>query len=205
MLLIGDVHRSFDDYREIVKRSQEKSSLQLGDFGLGFPIGPDHLDMSDIEGQHLFIRGNHDNPAICKVDPNYAGDFGIIEDCFIGGRYTKLFFISGAWSIDQHSRTPGMTWWHDEELSFPKLNDAVNLYIEEQPEIVCSHCCPTIAFIGLELGYNHYSSRTVDAMNEMFLNHRPAMWIFAHHHTSKNRIISGTIFRCLNELEIFTI
>ena len=110
MILIGDVHGLFDNYRGFLRLCQCKKSLQLGDFGLGFPMGTDHVDMSDIPGKHLFLRGNHDNPAVCRKDKNYVGDFGVLKGSFINGRFKKLFYISGAWSIDKAYRTPGLTW-----------------------------------------------------------------------------------------------
>lgn len=209
MLLIGDAHGLFMDYRMIVKSWAMvgiKKSLQLGDFGLGFPSTRINSQsfIEGIEGDHKFIRGNHDDPDFCRKDKNYAGDFGIIEGSYIDDYFHKLFFISGARSIDSDWRTPGLDWWPDEQLSDEELCDAVNLYNEEKPAIVCSHDCPTIV---LQQLYPHRTlpTRTSQAMDIMFMSYKPSYWIFGHHHMSWRKNIDGCWFICLNELETLDI
>ena len=204
MLLIGDIHGLFIEYKKLLRRTGVKKSLQLGDYGLGFPESTNHVDMSDIKGNHLFIRGNHDNPAVCRKDSNYAGDYGVIDGEFIEGLFNKLFFISGAWSIDKNWRTPNVSWWEEEQLSQKELCEASNQYAEVKPPIVCSHDCPTLVL------YHLYPSRVIptrtsQAMNVMFMENKPAYWIFAHHHISWRKHIDGCTFVCLNEMEILDI
>lgn len=204
MLLIGDIHALFWDYKEILKRSGTKKSLQLGDYGLGFPDTMKGIDLSDIDGTHLFIRGNHDNPAVCRKNQYYLGDFGILEGSFIDDFFTKLFYISGAWSIDRAYRTEGISWWSDEELSYDELSDAVNLYIKEKPDIICSHDCPEEV---LQIFYpaSAHPTRTAQALSSMFQHHTPSYWFFAHHHKSWRKNVMGCNFVCLNELETIDI
>jgi len=204
MLLIGDIHGLFWDYKSIIKSRQTKRSLQLGDFGLGFRDTMTFPNMSDVEGDHLFIRGNHDNPAVCRADKHYAGDFGVLEGNFIDGNFDKLFFISGAWSIDYMHRTPNVSWWEDEQLSQEELSNAIDKYKEEQPDIVCSHDCPTIVLHHLH-GSRVIPTRTSQAMDIMFLERKPSYWIFAHHHVSWRLNIDGCTFICLNEMETLDI
>lgn len=94
MFLIGDVHGKFDRYGEIL--TGLPCSIQLGDMGIGF--GLDDLFPKADPTKHRFLRGNHDNPELCRRHPNYLGDFG-----FEFG----IFFISGAFSVDRHLRTMG--------------------------------------------------------------------------------------------------
>lgn len=204
MLLIGDIHGLFCDYKRILKRYGVSKSLQLGDFGLGFPDTMDGIDLSDIEGTHQFIRGNHDNPEVCRESPYYIGDFGIKRGNFIGGLFDKLFYVSGAWSIDQAYRTPGISWWEEEELSYHELSQAVNLYIVEKPDIVCSHECPDEV---LQIFYpsSNYPTRTSQALSSMFQHHVPSYWFFAHHHKSWRQNVMGCNFVCLDELETIDI
>jgi hypothetical protein len=204
MLLIGDIHGLFHEYKWRIKMRGVKKSLQLGDYGLGFPDTMKSVDFGDIEGDHKFIRGNHDNPAVCRADKNYAGDYGIIDGSYINGKYDKLFFVSGAWSIDYQYRTPGVSWWEDEQLSQSELGDVIHKYSVEKPEIVCSHDCPTIVLYHLH-GARVIPTRTSQAMDQMFLYRMPAYWIFAHHHMSWRKQINGCWFICLNELEILDI
>ena len=200
MILIGDVHGLFYNYREILK-SYGKDSLQLGDFGFGFPDTRRHVLVEDIPGIHKFLRGNHDNPELCKLDSSYIGDYGELEGEYIGGKYNKLFYISGAWSIDESMRIPGVTWWEGEQLSYKELCEASNRYIEGDCEIVCSHDCPTFV---LEHLYPSrvIPTRTSQSMDSMFIGRKPKVWFFCHHHQSWRKEIDGCWFICLNELEV---
>ena len=204
MLLIGDVHALFSNYKEIIKRSGKKKSLQLGDYGLGFPDTMGGIDLSDVEGTHQFLRGNHDNPAVCSASPYYIGDYGICSGDFIDGRYDSLFYLSGAWSIDKAYRTVGISWWEAEELSYSELLMAIKCFEENKPEIVCSHDCPNRVLKQLYPG-RYLPTRTSDAMESMLEIHEPSYWFFGHHHVSKRIKIGNTLFVCLNELETLDI
>ena len=204
MLLIGDVHGLFWDYKRIIKSLGVKRTLQLGDFGLGFLQTMDFPDMSGIEGEHLFIRRNHDNPAVCRADKHCVGDFGVLEGSFIDGLYDKLFFIAGAWSIDEAYRTPGISWWEDEQLSHEQLADAIDKYSEVKPDIVCSHDCPTTILHHIH-GSRVIPTRTSQAMDIMINIHKPKYFFFAHHHISWRKNIDGCWFICLSELETLDI
>ena len=78
------------------------------------------------------------------------------------------------------------------------------MYKMEKPEIVCSHDCPTIALANL-YSSRYIPTKTSQAMDEMFLSHKPKYWFFGHHHVSWKRNIDGCWFICLNELETLDI
>lgn len=199
MWFIGDIHGLFYEYKTLIAKMNE--SIQLGDFGIGFPK-IHQMDKEDthalytwcqVPTQHRFIRGNHDNPLVCKDSLNYLGDFGI---------YKNIFYISGAWSIDQEWRTPGVSWWEGEQLSPKECYDCYDKYIECKPEIVVSHECP-LSLVSM-MGFNPpYPSRTNQLLEMMFKAHQPKWWLFGHFHQSWDKIILGTHFKCLNSLEIF--
>jgi Icc-related predicted phosphoesterase len=136
------------------------------------------------------------------------GDFGTAE---IDGR--KIFYVSGAWSIDRAYRIEGVSWWPDEELSVVELNNAIDLYTQEKPEIMITHDGPSPAttwilnrfMLTSENGYREQSpapTRTGHALSAMFEIHQPKIWIFGHWHYSWIKKIKGTVFVCLNELEM---
>lgn len=110
--LLGDIHGDFGFYFQwLSQKDPNDITIQLGDLGLGFY---DKYDKQYEEGikkypNARFLRGNHDSPEVCKKQDAYLGDFGVFKD--------KIFFISGAWSIDYDCRTPGKDWWRDEEIS----------------------------------------------------------------------------------------
>lgn len=100
MRFIGDTHAKFGSYQAIALGAD--ASIQVGDFGAGF------AEIPDLGPNHRFIRGNHDNPALCRAHPNWIPD---------GHSENGMFFMGGATSVDRHSRCEGVDYWADEEMS----------------------------------------------------------------------------------------
>lgn len=196
LTLIGDLHGNTQIYKYI---DLSIPSIQLGDIGIGFP----KVSLPTLPKEHRFIRGNHDNPEICKTHPNYLGDFGYIEEW-------DLFYVSGAatpmWAMSKF--TPGFDWWPEEQLSLPVANEAYKLYVESKPRIVLSHAAPQSAKIAImsKQGYvPNEVSHTETLLQNMFEEHQPSQWFFGHHHFPCHFKIKKTYFRCLGIIEDITI
>ncbi len=196
MIYIGDIHGKWERYLDIIAR--HPASIQVGDFGLGFPgERPEaraRLEDGIAKGDHRFIRGNHDNPETCFSVP-YHIPSGTFED----GR----FFIGGAHSIDRAWRREEWDWWEAEEHGYQELMDLITEYEKLRPSIMVTHDAPD--FIARQL-FPFYKdptneSRTRQALQTMYEIHKPDLWIFGHWHQSVKRNILGTEFICLNELE----
>jgi hypothetical protein len=191
--LIGDVHGKYKRYHEIIReQDRHPYTIQLGDFGFDYST----LDNVDPKN-HKFIGGNHDNYDKVIVVPHYLGDFG----------YTTLndvdfFYYRGAWSIDQIYRTIGIDWWEQEQVNIEGFMKARELYRQIKPDIVLTHDCPeSVTPYLLPPGSRIFQQNTGWALQELFNIHQPKRWFFGHYHRSWNMNISGTDFRCLNELE----
>lgn len=196
MQFIGDVHGHFDEYKWIVSQCYD-DTFQVGD--LGIFREPDMAKVPE-SSNNLFIRGNHDNPALCRKHPNYLGDFGYLDT-------PDIFFVSGAYSIDQDWRTPGYDWWRDEELNTQQFKEARQLYNEKKPSIVVSHDCPLTCQdeIRKVASLIRINSHTPVALDGMFEDHQPDVWIFGHYHIRFNQTIQGTKFICVNILDSYEI
>lgn len=195
LVFVGDVHAKID---RLLSKLNGDEVFQLGDMGLGF------------KGVYLpkqknlrFIRGNHDSPQKCQAHPNYAGEFGYDDK-------RKLFYLGGAFSIDYQWRTEGVSWWRDEELNPVQLQEAAKQYAEVKPKIVATHDCPDSVRIKLlrEIAINFrpekdVPTRTATALQAMFEQHKPDIWLFGHYHIDKDFEHEGTRFICLNELSTF--
>lgn len=202
MKLIGDVHGKFYNLKKILHSTEDKC-IVLGDLGIGFPgVGDNPLFRKNMK----FIRGNHDKPSACRVHSQYLGDFGYLPDL-------RMFFVGGAISVDAVSRTPGVDWWDDEHLSYGELVKAIEIYEKEKPEIVISHDCPweiTQDICQYTIEKNPYKAiygppkmySTNMAFDQMLSIHRPKKWIFGHWHESFEKEVNGTLFKCLDELEV---
>lgn len=199
IVFVGDVHGKTERYCSMVM-DIKTPTFQIGDMGLGFQgTFLPHRD------KDRFIRGNHDDPAVCKAHPNYAGEFGYDPEY-------EMFFMGGAWSIDWAWRRAHMlqggsaVWWADEELSAEQLAQAKELYIQTKPLIVATHECPAsvvpdvlpTGFRGEKLECIY--TRTSQTLDEMFKIHQPKLWVFGHYHIDRELDNNGTKFICLNEL-----
>jgi hypothetical protein len=198
MRFIGDIHGNFDAYIALIQGVEE--SIQCGDMGIGF----DDKELPILDKKHGFIRGNHDNPAVCRKHPNWYSD-GLFDEEW------GIFFVGGAWSIDWKWRQDRMShggpaiWWNDEECSARQLYEIIDWYEEKKPDIMVTHDCPTIAAMALDSSHSWDKSRTRTAFDSMFEIHKPNLWIHGHHHVSKINDIKGTRFICLDEFNFIDI
>jgi len=167
--IVGDIHGNFNEYsfytlgigrtRHMGDPVPPEKSVQVGDFGIGFYTPYWHESVNDwmeVHSGHRFIRGNHDDPAMCKTMAGYIPD-GTIEG--------DVMYIGGAWSIDREWRTEGKDWWPDEELSMQELEALIDVYRAAKPRVMFTHDCPEqIAwdmFVsrGSRFGMKHHKTR----------------------------------------------
>lgn len=199
--IIGDIHGMWYEYHALA--SEAERSIQVGDFGIGFagPYWHERVDEFHLSGDHRFIRGNHDHPAMCHKMAGWIPD-GTVEN--------DVMLIGGAWSIDWAYRTEGVSWWADEECSIPEFERMIDVYAATKPRVMITHDAPLEVsdqmFIKGELalgGPNAKSikTRTGQALQTMFDIHQPEEWYFGHWHHTKTEVIRGTKFTCLGEMD----
>jgi len=197
---IGDVHGKLFDYMNLIDNPTNPCtrSIQVGDFGFGFDQRKEYVaELNRFTNRpnhnHRFIRGNHDDPAVCKARSNYISD-GHTED--------DIMFIGGANSIDRATRVEGVSWWPDEELSYSELSDIQVKYNDFKPRVMVTHECPE-SVVGHMFDWyakKQFKSVTRQAFDMMWQYHKPDIWIFGHWHADRDVNIMGTRFICLNEL-----
>lgn len=194
--IIGDIHGFFNDYKVLLQGVD--SSIQVGDFGMGFYGINWHKAVKRFQKntKHRFIRGNHDSPEECKKQPGWIRD-GLVEN--------TTMYIGGAWSIDHYLRREGVSWWRDEELSYVELDALIDVYAITKPKVMITHDCPhSVAkamFPECTLHKPIIKTRTSVAFDTMFEIHRPDVWFFGHWHYTREVDIHGTHFHCLSELD----
>lgn len=195
-LIIGDVHGKFNRLKEIVgDGSQHEHYIQLGDLGVGFPDRMHPRQLSYPQGMpdnFRFFRGNHDNPGFAAACPHFLGEYGMDNEL-------GFFYVGGAWSIDKDYRTPGVTWWESEQLSYEQLINARDEYIRAMPRVMITHECPPQVFPMVCYG-KYVATQTSAALGDMLNAHRPDIWIFGHYHEEKSFTFHGCRFTCLAEL-----
>lgn len=191
---IGDIHGKMEEYMEIVNQSPYPT-IQVGDYGIGFRANP---ITSPLHTRHMFIRGNHDNPYLCRVQSNWIPDGTIVNN---------IAFIGGASSIDRMWRTEGVDWWPEEQLTIGELNRILDVIAETKPDIIVSHECPEFVSDDIVKHFNmrkfQDDNRTRMMLQSIYDIYTPKYHIFGHWHVSYHKKINGTKFICLNELETF--
>ena len=192
--IIGDVHGFIGNYIEIIEGVDK--SIQLGDMGFKKEYNLMLRLMLEKEIKsvdHLFVPGNHDDYD--HLPSNSLGDFGHKK---IGQH--KVMWIRGAMSIDKKLRTPNVDWWREEELSYKRGQDAIDLYNEILPDIVLSHDCPFKILSNLYGTVHKEVTITGQILDTCFEAHQPKMWLFGHHHQDRTFQVGRTTFKCLDEL-----
>jgi hypothetical protein len=205
--LIGDIHGKWLQYQNVISNPNDacSTSIQIGDFGWGFGQRQEYVDQTlnfMNSGNHRFIRGNHDNPEVCRTIPGY------IEDGTVEG---DTMFIGGAWSIDNpnagpgwYRRSEGYDWWPDEQCNDEQFEKFIDTYSKVKPKIMVTHDCPKSVSAQLfDIGTLHkpyYPNRTAEAFQIMFEIHQPERWYFGHWHIDAEMMINGTMFQCISEL-----
>jgi predicted phosphodiesterase len=195
--IIGDVHGKLERYLEII--IQCLYSICVGDFG--FKQEWDwHLENIPrrIYGHHWINPGNHDYPW--QVGYPTTGDYKVIKPARCPN---TLMTIRGANSIDKHLRTNGVDWFESEELTYHEGLVALDVYSDVKPNVVVTHDCPMF----LKERWFGYTEKTMtnQLLDAAWETHKPAIWVFGHHHQNKIEVIDGCTFICLAELEYIDI
>lgn len=203
MLFIGDVHGKYERYSTIIRGRPE--SIQVGDMGVGFfrhdmspAPNPPHYLMTGDGADHRFIRGNHDNPTVCRSQSQWIPD---------GSVHKGAFCVGGGLSIDRKYRTSGLNYWPDEEIAENDWEPILADYAALKPDVVCAHECPEKAADFILAAFNKMKifdvSITRLMLQRMFEIHQPEIWIHGHWHVSIKYKIERTTFVSLAELETF--
>jgi hypothetical protein len=76
VFLIGDPHGRIDEYLKLLASLPPGSrSIALGDLYLGRP----GVMLPELPPEHKFLRGNHDDPALCRAQPKLLERIGLIS------------------------------------------------------------------------------------------------------------------------------
>jgi Icc-related predicted phosphoesterase len=196
---IGDVHGKVHEYKKITDKCE--FSICVGDFGFQPEWGWFRKYIQQKEHRcHVVNMGNHDYIPYVNVDGS-CGNHSVLN--FNG---SAIFTVRGADSIDKHLRIEGLDWFANEELNYQEQLEAFDEYVKVKPEIVVSHDCPQSVMEKIfKIGWSYGKSQTRTMLHMMFQEHQPKLWVFGHHHQSKDVQINGTRFVCLNELETMTL
>ena len=231
LIVCGDIHGKL---RELVHKVVEDYDIKnasiiiCGDFGAGFEKKgyldneysrcKNRLEENDIT---LYaIRGNHDDPEYFRNPSKYnyprlifLEDHHVYE---IEGR--TIYTIGGANSIDyvwridwnndpEHKKAGKKVWWEDEDV----VKVPVDHLITNKTDIIVSHEAP-LSFSPIisrpdNLDAAQYGKilNTRTYLNEILKSIDTDYWFYGHYHTHYSGSYNKTVWRCLDELELFQV
>ena len=200
MLCIGDIHGNIRHYLKVLKQADPAQvTVQLGDFGVGFINDAMTEAVSRVHdtGNHLWFRGNHDDPGRCREVSGYVPDGHYLES-------DEAMVVGGAWSIDYRWRTPGWDWWPDEEISHATYTTIRQDYETYKPRIMLTHDAPS--FVSYQMfcagtPKTHIKTFTGQVLQDLLDTHAPDLWVFGHWHETRRWKLGSTEFVCLDELD----
>lgn len=205
--LVGDIHGCFNDYKAYCLHGFEGRHIQVGDFGVGFGQSDywhESVDSHMLATNGRFIRGNHDNPSVCRNMRSWIPD-GLVEN--------DTMFIGGAWSIDNpdappgwYKRTKNLDWWEDEECSDEQFATFADVYAYAKPKVLITHDCPH--FVAGRLFWDsgmlngpRYNTRTSTFLEKLTEVHQPDFHFFGHWHQTSYYKYGNTYYVCLGILD----
>lgn len=207
MIVIGDVHGKTKEYFKIADKYEY--TVQVGDFG--FSPAWHNLEYSGLDyTRHKVIPGNHDDYDVCMQSKYCLGDYGVAEV------EKRFFFVRGGISIDdlyrraEHVNTGKKTWWIQEQLNYQQMVECEAEYEESDTDILITHCPPMRIIPALhksntmleKFGFPaNFVENTAILIDRLVYIRPPKVCVFGHHHKSLDKIIGGTRYIGLNELE----
>ena len=214
VMVVGDIHRGFGEFNELLNKRKPEIVLQCGDFGY-WPREP----IENIYGHNrlkfrperpapkvhtgtlvFWCDGNHeDHQELILRDtdelwPNtWYMPRGSLLDLPDGRR---VMFFGGASSVDRNTRTQGVDWFPEEVIRY---SDITNIAYEGPIDIVISHTCPQEFDVNpgrKEEGY--YKDPSRQALSYILRHYSPRLWYFGHWHKYMTGYDSGCRWTCLS-------
>ena len=148
LLVLKDMKLSFNDYLIICGDAAICWSPQLFEYFLFL--------YNDIGCTILFVDGNHENFTMLNQCPlvEYQGAlmhqvdkhiFHVLRGEIMTLESKTFLCLGGACSIDKIYRTPYVSWWPEEEITYHDIDNAISnlTLVNNKVDYVITHCCDT--------------------------------------------------------------
>ena len=147
----------------------------------------------------LFVDGNHENFEMLNNMPlvEYKGAlmhqiddhiFHVLRGEIMTLEGKTFLCVGGAVSIDKMYRTPYVSWWPEEQITYHDIDNALNnlARVNNRVDYVITHCVDTITVIN---AFGFRRDICTDQLNfiDKVVNYKH--WFFGHYHF--DREISG--------------
>lgn len=188
LLILKEKNLSFDDYLIICGDAGICWSPLLLDYFLSL--------YRSIGCTVLFIDGNHENFEMLNNSQlvEYKGAlmhridehiFHIIRGEIMTLENKTFLCIGGAISIDKMYRTPYVSWWPEEKITYHDIENAIaNLAkVNNEVDYVITHCCDTPTVLK---AFHFKKDDCTDQLNFIDKVVKYKHWFFGHYHFDRN-------------------
>ena len=223
LFITGDLHGQLEvrrlsskNWPEGRKLTKDDILIIAGDFGLVF-YGTKNAEetywldwLEQRPWTTVFIDGNHDNIPLLRTYPEeerFGGPVGVLRPSVIhlkkrGHVYTiggkKIWCFGGALSIDKDLRTPGSSWWPEEEADYSEIDYAQKtLETCGNVDFALTHDAPMSLLREMYADQPLIKSRTAQFLDVACNLINTDTWYFAHHHRDERYLHRGKYFRAL--------
>ena len=203
MVYITDDTHGDVDYKKLLTLKEKNLSYSdyliiCGDAGICW--SPQtfqyHLDLyNDIGCTIIFVDGNHENFTMLDQCPlvEYQGAlmhqidkhiFHVLRGEIMTIDNKSFLCVGGAVSIDKMYRTPYVSWWPEEEITYHDIDNALcNLEkVNNKVDYVITHCCDTHTVIK---AFGFRRDRCTDQLAFVDKVAIYKHWFFGHYHLDR--------------------
>jgi len=203
ILILGDLHAEFGELNRIINKHQPDAVFCCGDFGYWPPDvnGAEdykeyfNFSLDKIKNHNtkvFWIPGNHehwdhlqDHYYRNAIAPAEMAPWSNIYFCPIGSvvnlKGINFLCVGGANSQDKEWRTPGMTWFPQENLDLGDYEFIEKNIKGIKIDCVISHTCPRD--FALKTDYpEKFSDPNRHVLNKILHLFNPDKWFFGHWH-----------------------
>lgn len=206
-LYLGDTHSDRDAAARAIDyaaRNGADTVVQVGDWGFLWPRASSvaWLDQTLVDAgvKMMFCDGNHDWHPRLRPDPSapripYALTPNIRYmprgSSLVDADGTRFLFLGGAPSIDREHRTPGKSWWPEEEITDEDV--AAALAVEGPVHVMVTHDSPIIPpGFSEDVGSEWFRAAGPASRRRLLTvmeHHQPPLLVHGHFHKRYSRLV----------------
>ena len=199
IFITGDTHGDID-FKKLLKLKEQNLSFNdyliiCGDAGICWSyrlLAPFLSLYKSIGCTIIFIDGNHENFLMLNNMPlvEYKGAlmhkiddhiFHVLRGEIMTLENKTFLCIGGAVSIDKMCRTPYISWWPEEEISFHDIDNAVSnlVKVNNKVDYVITHCCDSTT-VAKTFGFKRDNCTDQLMFIDKLVEYKH--WFFGHYH-----------------------
>ena len=216
IFITGDTHGDIDYKKLLILKEKNLSCddylIICGDAGIcwsPFDFARFLRLYNDIGCTIIFVDGNHENFDMLNMCDlvEYKGAlmhqidehiFHVLRGEIMTLESKTFFCLGGAVSIDKMYRTPRLSWWPEEEITYHDIDNALaNLAkVDNKVDYVVTHCCDTKTVLKT-FGFRRDACTDQLMFIDKVVDYKH--WFFGHYHfdrkinEKKNLFISRNI------------